>query len=458
MVRLLYLICAVIMKQCNNEKEGGVACLNRQAKYNYMKLCIEYKEAERINKVMSLLGSEKDAVVNFLTGVKPQGNMFFNVFRITTASEQLEGRFFGMFEGEEVKAEFAAYLSQFLSILSSILSYKQNIYIEFADGLLFLGVGDDIHIPINVVKDSMEPIKMKGGEMAYQLTIGSKAFDELVAKAFYFVEPNGNEGFANAILRFNMVSGELRGYSSNGKGIATSAMQTITLRQSIDPKSPTAEQAKAVADAMDKVLNVYCSLEEGFSPEKYCVALPLKAVNNIRLLANMGEVFGMSGDEHHLFVMSSDELTVYTCTKAAGFHRAIFMIDDETTEQTAIRLMVDTSQLKRGFQLIDKIMVVNRYEQTPVQVKVTEKELELRINKMTNGVVKIPLIEQEGAGMYPEKEWYLNTKIAMLPINSLNQGNALLYLPDETGKPIFIGNGELADGLTSSFAMFLQVR
>ena len=397
------------------------------------KVYVNVEELERlVTDVRAIADSEAKMVL--LLGTHPgDGSSMVNVAIVCGKQEQINTMFNSTKpkrnDENKLYGKLILKAQEFVNLASSILSFKEKVYLEFGDGTVYLGVEESVRLPLHVLTDEAMPqiVRMDEKELFLQIEVGVKPFLTAIRTGSYMAlgEENHLQNLGNTalVVSYNRGEkpdvGELRVYSSSGYALSKGST-TVMVKPGIEVpetmKSPSGD---------------------------FMVAIPKRSIAALQKVLAGNENCLIAVSEKHIFV-GVGKRTLFTFSQGSGINPLVFKSDQWVKKKKECCIVIDADNLKGKVELLNKVSDFSGKVKPLQFIFEPNKDVIVRISGSEDeGEVVLVPIEQK----LPYKiEAILSGKKVVDVLNTLKKGNIRISFLKEQGAtslPVEFSNGSV---------------
>lgn len=378
--------------------------------------------------------SDSDAKMVLLLGSHPGGETsMVNTAIVCGKQEQISSMFYSTGPEErdvnKLYGKLILKASEFVNLASSLLTFKEKVYLEFEQGVVYLGVDDSVRLPLHLLAEEVMPqiVKMNQDELIIQVKVGVKPFLAAVRTGAYMsladennLQKLGNTAFVvSSNQETESVTSELNVYSSNGFALSKGSTNIEV------------QPGKEIPEAMK-------------SPNgNFMVAIPKRSINALQKLLSGNENCIIAVSQKHIFV-GIGKRTLFTFSQGSGVNPVVFKADEWVNLQKGNCIVLDAESLKGKVDLLNKVSDFSG-EVKPLQfIFEPDKDVIIRISGADDeGEV---LLKPVGQRLSEKVEAMFSGKQIVDVLNTLKRGNVRIsFMDGKNAKsfPVEFSNGNL---------------
>lgn len=347
-----------------------------------MKYVLNIKEAKGLVDSMSLIDEGSQAEVLLGVNIIKESQVMCGL-RVTGRTDQIMTRFSAVVDEDVIEPEsFVVSVKEFAGVLSGMASYNKDIVIDTASAsAVSLSVPGEkntsAQVYVNKISGGCETpeIPMNSKELLLQVVCKTEKFKAFAQRGCMFADAAKGNGCENVILKLNMKTSQMTGYSSDSFVIGwTNGNVSVNETQNAQFKEALAK---------------YLSRKEGESEENIILLIPEKSFSKLLKVVDGCEQFGLAADPRHLFVGAGKN--AYTLTLGAQRLNLEGPIAAFETGEAVSILKMAPKELLKGVQLLKKTGTIkNGGDKVCLHVTISDNDLCLSAEK---DAVQIPLTD-----------------------------------------------------------------
>ena len=366
--------------------------------------------------------------------------------RLTTDAEQVSYNFVAKkpedWDGSRVVTPVDA--TKFISIVESVLSFNEDVYIEVANTILEVGILGKVKTSLPI--ESQIPDAIKPLNFFYRFQIAGSELSTLLNKGCAFTEEAvETRGLHNAVIKLFPESDEIKGFSTDGHTIACSKVKATFTKKSGD------ERQDALVAAMDAAVSEWCSQHTEQDKSAYNVIIPREAVQHLSRFAEGQKSVVVFVDSRFVHVQIGGKVLMYTIKQAGSQVTSIDQIEKMIFAEQNGSLCADSQSLSKAISFINKNNAINgdtdkcptKFEIREGKVLVARSGLE---DKIESSIKTTDIKGNQFVAVYGKK--------LEAALSALNKGNVVMYAGS---KHIALFNGTLDNIDKNSYIFIFQV-
>lgn len=408
-----------------------------------MKYIISNDTLSSVIKVASQVKKPESKIVLEL-GLKDAGENVLCRLRLTTDAEQINYNFTAKkpedWDGSAIVTPVDA--TKFVSIVESVLTFNEDVYIELAGTILEVGILGKVKTSLPI--ESQIPEEIKPLQFFYRFEIKGTELNSLLNKGCAFtkeeVEANG---IHNAVLRLEPQTDEVVGTSTDGHTIGCTKVKVSFTKANDD-------RQKAMIDAMDAAVTEYCTKHPEQKKDAFNVIIPREAVQHLSRFAEGQEAVVVFIDSRFMHVSIGGKVLMYTIKQAGSTVTSVDSVKDLIFSEENAKFCADSQALRNSISFVNKNNSINGTDKTPTKLYIKEGEV-LTAKSGIEDKIESTIKASEIKG---EQLVGINGKKFEAALGALNKGNVVVYAGT---KHIALFNGTIDKVDLNSFVFIFQV-
>ena len=402
---------------------------------------------EGANTVLSTVMT-KDTITELTLGLKDLGDKLLVTATVTAAGEQvalnLPCKKPSDWDGTPVTIGVKS--QTFSAVMSSLLKFKEDIYIDITDGVVKTGVSKKAEVALDTVAEL--PQKIEGGETILQFVLKDADLQSFIKKGLITgnMEPH-EDGTSNAVLTIDVDSASEAAGAINGFS-TTRYITSMGKGKALLPKAPEGNEAAAKQiESMNAALDAYCA-KTGQSRDALALVIPVASVKHLQTLA--------AGQPQVLFAVTEKYINVslgnvgtYTFRQGAKAPAKASQIQGivDACMGGAVKLGFDAAAIINAVSFInDMDKIDGNFGKKAVHLSVNGDGLMMISGNNDRAETSVKVLNGSG-----EAEIYINGQLFKEALGVLDKGNAVLSFCD---KILVLQNGTI-DKISESAMAFI---
>lgn len=412
-----------------------------------MKYIISNETLTSVVKVATQV-KKPDSKVVLTLGSKDMGENVACALRLTTDAEQINYNFVAKkpedFDGSAIVTSVDA--AKFISIVESVLSFSEDIYIELSGTILEIGILGKVKTSLPI--ESQIPEAVKPLEFFYRYQIGGTELNTLLTKGMAFTEESVDErGCHNAIMKLYPQTDEIKGFSTDGHTVACSKAKAQFAKADGDER-----KAQLVAK-MEAAVTEYCTNHTEQNKDAFNVIIPREAVQHLSRFAEGQKSVTVFVDSRFMHVQIGGSVLMYTIKQAGSQVISLEQAEKMAFSEATGKVCVDSSTLIKSVSFINKnnaISGISEKLMPPVKFNIEEGQVLMAYSGVEDKIESaIKTSEVKGSQFVA-----LNGKKFEAALSALNKGNVVLNAGQ---KHVTFFNGTIDAADVSTWIFVFQI-
>ena len=412
-----------------------------------MKYSFVNQTLENMNSVLGTVQT-KDTVTEITIGAKDLGDKLKVVTCVTAPGEQItydlpckkpEG-----WDGSPVTIGVKS--QTFSAVISSLLKFKEDVYLDIAEGSVKAGVAGKAEVSLDTVAEL--PQKIEGGKTMLQFVLKGSDLQNFIRKGLLTGSNEArDDGTGNAVMTIDASGGEnagsITGFSTNRNA------GTIGRGKALMPKAPEGNEAAArQLEEMKAVLDEYCTSTKQNAAE-LTIVMPISSVRHLQSLATELPQVLFSVTERYVSAALGNVGT-YTFRQGAKAPAAVAQIEAmlDKMMEGAVQVGFDAAQISNAVSFInDMDKLDGTLGKKAVHLKVSADGLMMISGNGDRAETKVKVLNGSG-----EADMLLNGQLLRDALAALDKGNIVLSFGS---RMLAIQNGTTTEGISDNALAFI---
>ena len=408
---------------------------------------ISNENAQEVVKVCKPIVA-RDAKVVLNLGLQDMGENVYCGVQLSTGIEQIQYFFLSKkpedFDGAAIKVAVNAHT--FISIVETVLAFKEDIFIEPESTMLVIGVSDKAKSSVAI--EAQAPSDIPATQPIFRMAVTGKELAAVLTRGCSFASDE-KDATHNSILQLIPSEDKIKGYSTDGNTIACCGGKVKFTKVTDN----TPEKAAAKINAMNEELAKVAE-KNGLDKEKYPLILPKEGVLHLAgLVSGFGDVeVALQVDENHVHLKVGNTL-IYTITQAAEARVPVEYIDNMVNLPANATYGVDAAKLSDAVGFINRNNAIVGNKDISTSVTVDGEDL-----VVSSGISSQFETRLHAASIDSFAELSVDGEKFKTAVDTMNRGNLVVKVTRQDNvKFVTLLNGTPESADTNSFIMLLMV-